>query len=118
MEIAKLEQQSYQEYQNKNYFEAIEILEKLLQLRPEGKAGYCNNIGMCYFQQQKLAEAERYFKLAIEAEPKFSTALNNLGKVYERLGDYKKARQQYRLALEADPNNQTAQSNLDSLDQK
>lgn len=115
MEIKKLEQQSYQEYQNKDYSKAIETLKKLVELHSEGKVGYYNNIGMCYSDQGKLKEAEKYFKLSIEAAPEFSTALNNLGKVYERMGNYEMAKEQYRLAIEADPNNQVARSNLDSL---
>jgi len=115
LKISTLEQDSYQNYQQKNYDKAIEELKELVKLNPSGSAGYYNNIGISYLEQNKLEDAKKYFELAIEKEKGFSTAYNNLGNVYEQLGDKVKAKENYLKALESDSNNQNAKDNLNKL---
>src|ERR1700758_2070364 len=38
-----------------------------------------NNLGVAYMNQQKFAEAEKYFEQALAADPKLSIARLNLG---------------------------------------
>ena len=115
LKVSTLEQDSYQNYQQKNYDKAIEELKELVKLNPSGSAGYYNNIGISYLEQNKLEDAKKYFELAIVKEKGFSTAYNNLGNVYEQLGDKAKAKENYLKALESDPNNQNAKDNLNKL---
>lgn len=115
LKISALEQDSYQNYQQKNYDKAIEELKELVKLNPLGAAGYYNNIGISCLEQNKLEDAKKYFELAIEKEKNFSTAYNNLGNVYEQLGNKEKARENYLKAIETDPNNQNARENLNKL---
>ncbi|MGH2575068.1 MAG: tetratricopeptide repeat protein, partial [Ignavibacteria bacterium] len=114
-EITRLERESYKYYQSRNYDEAVYALEELIKLNPEGKSGYYNNMGMCYLEQGKLDDAEKYFLLSVEAKPDFSIAYNNLGVVYEKKGDMKKAKESFLKAVQSDPNNLEAKSNLERV---
>lgn len=113
--VAQLENQSYQDYQNKNYEKAVQDLLDLVQLNPQGAAGYYNNIGICYLEQNKLQDAEKYFKLSIEKKNDFPTPYGNLGKVYEIMGDKEKAKENYLKAVALDPNNTEAKKNLERM---
>lgn len=113
--IPALEQESFKNYQQKNYKKAIELLKELVKMNPSGRGGYYNNIGISYLESNELEEARLYFELAIKEEKNFSTAYNNLGSVYEKQGERNKARENYLKALETDPNNQSAKENLSRL---
>lgn len=113
--ISVLEQNSYQNYQQKNYDKAIEELKELVILNPSGSAGYYNNIGISYLEQNMLNDARKYFELAVAKEKSFSTAYNNLGSVYEKLGEKEKAKENYLKAVQTDTNNQNAKENLKKL---
>ncbi len=115
LKISALEQDSYKNYQQKNYEKAIKELKELVELNPAGRAGYYNNIGISYLEQNKLTDAIKYFELATNEDKGFSTAYNNLGSTFEKLGDKEKARKNYLKALEVDPNNENAKLNLSKL---
>lgn len=115
LKVTGLENDSYQNYQKKNYDKAIKELLELIELNPAGRAGYFNNIGISYLDQNKLEDAKKYFEMAVRENKDFSTAYNNLGSVYEKMGDKEKAKQNYKKAVEADPSNQTAKDNLSKL---
>jgi protein O-mannosyl-transferase len=117
LEIAKLEQESFQNYQSKKYTEAISQLLKLAELNPKGKAGYLNNAGTCYTELGDYKNAEKYLNLALKENPKFSTALNNLGQVHEKSGDKVKASEFYKKALTVDSLNSDARKNLERIGQ-
>lgn len=110
-----LEESSYKNYQAKNYDKAIVELNQLIKLMPEKSAGYYNNIGMCYMDQEKYKEAIDNFLIAAKTDIKFSSAYNNIGTCYERMNDIPKARDSYRKALEIDPANELAKQNLEKL---
>ncbi len=42
--------------------------------------------------QKKFGEAERFYKMALEVDPKYGKALNNLGTLYEARGDQRSRR--------------------------
>ena len=113
--IQELEKQSYDLYQEKNYSQAIAILNKLTKINPSNASGYYNNIGMCYLDQDKLEFAEKSFKMAIESNKNFSTGYNNLGNTYLKMGDKQRAKESFENALKVDPNNQDAKNNLEKL---
>ncbi len=110
-----LEESSYKNYQAKNYDKAIEELKELIKMVPDKSAGYYNNIGMCYMDQQKYKEAIDNFELAVKTDAKFSSAYNNIGTCYERMNDIPNAKDSYRKAIEVDPNNELAKQNLAKL---
>ena len=89
--------------------------EELVKLDPAGKAGYLNNMAMCYKDWGKLDKAKESLLKAIEADKNFSTAYNNLGDLFQVNGDKVKAREYYKKALELDPNNQNAKQQLELL---
>ncbi|MCU1243743.1 MAG: repeat protein [Candidatus Acidoferrum typicum] len=47
--------------------------------RDEGEAFRNNTLGVAYMNQQKFAEAQKYFEKALAADPKFAIARLNLG---------------------------------------
>jgi tetratricopeptide (TPR) repeat protein len=113
--ILRLEQSTYQSYQNKNYTKALEELKVLIKINPIRASGYYNNIGMCYLDQQKYHEAIDFFSLAVKEDPNFSTGYNNLGQCFEKLGDKAKAIENYQKAVDSDPTNVIAKDNLEKL---
>lgn len=113
--IAKLDKDSYAQYRDKNYDNAIKDLTELVELKPSSKSIYYNNIGLCYFEQNKLDEARKYFEHSIAAAGDFSSAYLNLGKVYEKMGDKEKAKDNYKKALDCDSNNKSARENYERL---
>lgn len=110
-----LEESSYKNYQAKNYSKAIEELSELIKMVPDKSAGYYNNIGMCYMDQEMYKEAIQNFEMAAKKDVKFSSAYNNIGTCYERMNDIPKAKDSYRKAIEIDPNNEVAKQNLVKL---
>lgn len=110
-----LEESSYKNYQAKNFDKAIDELNQLIKLMPDKSAGYYNNIGMCYMDQEKYTEAIENFTVAATKDSKFSSAYNNIGTCYERMNDIPKARDSYKKALQVDPNNELAKQNLEKL---
>jgi type IV pilus assembly protein PilF len=51
----------------------------------------CNNLALAYFVRSKLEESEKYFKKAIELDPKYTEARNNLGRTYIELNRFNEA---------------------------
>lgn len=113
--ISQLDRESFNDYQNKRYETSIKKLQQLVKLNPSGAAGYYNNIGVCYMNQNQLEDAKKYFELASEEKADFSMAFNNLGTVYDKLGDKDKAKEFFLKAIEADPNNQNAKDNYQKI---
>jgi tetratricopeptide (TPR) repeat protein len=113
--IAALQKESFSLYQEKQYEKSISELEELVKLEPSGKAGYLNNMAMCYKDWGKIDKAKESLLKAIEADKNFATAYNNLGDIYQVSGDKIKAKEYYKKALELDPNNQNAKQQLELL---
>ena len=57
----------------------------------ENSANILSNIGYSYYLTGELRSAERYFKRAINVDPKFKRAWTNLGLIYVRKGQYNRA---------------------------
>ena len=68
------------------------------------------------YNDKKYTEAEKYYKLAIEANPKNAYAHNNYAVLlYEQKKDYEGAEEHYKLAIEIDPKFAKAHNNYANL---
>lgn len=74
-----------------------------------------NNLGFLNFEQGRVEEAERFFRLALEREPKNLDAINNLAAVLSRSKRYEEALRLFHQALamvESDHHTETLHYNL------
>ena len=71
-----------------------------------------NKTGIAYHQMLDLNAAEKYYRLAIRANPHYSEALNNLGTIYYARKSYRQAVNQYKRALRITPQSASILSNL------
>jgi len=85
--------------------EAIPYFERLLN-KPLYRTPYLaqNNLGWALFNLGRIAEAKRYFRLAVFYKPKFCLAHNNLGRVHAKLGETRLALERFHKAVEQCPN--------------
>jgi DNA-binding transcriptional MerR regulator len=90
---------------------AVEAYLKVLELNPVA-AGALVNLGTIYYRQRKFAEAERYYRQAIVADPSYPLAQFNLGNLYDEQGRVAEALEYYRRALSLNPNYADAHFNL------
>lgn len=61
------------------------------------------NLGILYFQQDKLEEAKAAFQASLEINPRNVVSLNYLGIISRGAGDFKQAQAYYEKALQIDP---------------
>ncbi len=92
----------------KMYREAVEAYRE----GPKDSAVVLNKIGIAYHQMLDLYSAEKYYRLAIKANPHYAEALNNLGTVYYARKGYRQAVNQYKKALRINPQSASVLSNL------
>jgi tetratricopeptide (TPR) repeat protein len=71
-----------------------------------------NKTGIAYHQMLQLGIAEKYYRLALKADPKYPEAVNNLGTVYYSRKSYRRAISQYKKALRLNPEAAGVWSNL------
>ncbi len=91
--------------------QALEAYRKVLELNP-GAAGALVNVGTIHYRQRKFAEAEKYYTLAILADPAYPLAEFNLGNLYDEQGRLSEALTHYRRALDLNPAYADAHFNL------
>lgn len=102
----------------------ISDLEQLLKVNPEDTeikdrlALMSKNLGIDYYDNNRLDRAIEYLKIAIQYDPKQPSTYVYLGLTYEKKGESEEAVKQYRTVLQLDPNNQTAKENLRRLQKK
>lgn len=94
----------------KMYREAVEAYKEA----PRDSAVVLNKTGIAYHQMLKLDTAEKYYRLAIKANPHYAEAVNNLGTIYYSQKSYRRAVNQYKKALRMSPNSASIWSNLGS----
>ena len=92
----------------KRFPEAIE----LYKTGAQKSAILANKTGIAYHQLQDLQNAEKYYRLAVKLNPRYSEAINNLGTVYYAKKSYRRAVTQYERALRITPNAASMLSNL------
>jgi tetratricopeptide (TPR) repeat protein len=73
------------------------------------------NLGLCYYSSGNLEGAEKWWKKAVEMNPRSSVAYANLAYVYVSKKDYATAREYLDIAINIDPNNVSARQLLDRL---
>ncbi len=88
-----------------------------MELNPSA-AGAWVNLGTIRYRQRKFAEAERYYRKAIEADSGYPLAHFNLGNLYDEKGDLPQAQQCYERALQLNPQYGDAHFNLALLCEK
>lgn len=71
-----------------------------------------NKLGVIYAQQQKRAEAKRYFEAALEYDGNSVHALNNLGNIAREEGELERAVEYYQKAILIDPDYSVPHNNL------
>jgi protein O-mannosyl-transferase len=113
--ISGMRNDAKKKYTDGDYNGAISVYSELAKIDPQNKAVYDNNIGLSYYALNKLDDALKYFKLAVEGKSGFAMAYNNLGMVYEKKGDLTLAKENYRKAFDSDPNYKTAYDNYNRL---
>jgi tetratricopeptide (TPR) repeat protein len=89
----------------------LEAYEHVVELNPEA-AGALVNLGTIHYRQRRFAEAERYYKDAITADPAYPLAEFNLGNLYDEQGRLNEAFDHYRRALALNPHYADAHFNL------
>jgi len=78
----------------------------------KGSAVMLNKTGIAYHQMLQLNAAEKYYRLALRTDPRYSEAVNNLGTIYYAKKSYRRAISQYKKALRLNPEAASVWSNL------
>jgi tetratricopeptide (TPR) repeat protein len=85
------------------YEEAQQIFKRITELNPNNyRAHY--NLGIAYFNLNKLEKAKKSFETALKIKPDYKYCLYNLGLLYEDKELYEEALVFYEKALDIDPN--------------
>ena len=95
------------------YEEAIEDLNKAIELKPDYTYAY-NNRGFAYNNLGQYNRAIEDLDKAIELDPDNTYAYNNRGFAYNNLGQYNRAIEDYDKAIELDPDYARAYNNRGS----
>jgi tetratricopeptide (TPR) repeat protein len=93
------------------YGEALEVLEKAVQLKPDMVDAHLN-LGNVYDRLKRYTDALREFKIAAQLQPKSSDAFYDLGAVYYELKRLPEAVTAYQKAAALSPNDPVVQNNL------
>jgi len=73
------------------------------------------NLGLIKFSAGAVDEAEKYFKKALEVNPRSAISYNHLGIILRGKGDFKEAKRNYEMALDIDGNYANAHLNYGIL---
>jgi|SRR5665213_1050017 len=92
----------------KRFREAAEIYQE----NSKGSAVMLNKTGIAYHQMLQLNVAEKYYRMSLRVDPKYSEAVNNLGTVFYARKSYRRAINQYKKALRLSPESASIWSNL------
>jgi tetratricopeptide (TPR) repeat protein len=92
----------------KRFREAAEMYQE----NSQGSAVMLNKTGIAYHQLLQLNMAEKYYRLALHVDAKYSEAVNNLGTIYYAKKSYRRAIGQYKKALRISPESGSIWSNL------
>ncbi|MBI4673589.1 MAG: tetratricopeptide repeat protein [Chloroflexi bacterium] len=89
-------QKARQFYATRNFPAAQAAFERALELDP-GNAAALNDLGILFFEQNKIAQAERVFRQTIALDPFSAPGRYNLGLTLWRLGKRSEAFEQFKL---------------------
>ncbi len=92
----------------KKFREAAEVYQE----NSKGSAVMLNKAGIAFHQMLQLNSAEKYYRMALRVDSKYSEAVNNLGTVYYAKKSYRRAIGQYKKAIRMNPDSASVWSNL------
>jgi tetratricopeptide (TPR) repeat protein len=92
----------------KMYLEAAEAYKE----GSHNSAVLLNKTGIAYHQMLDFKTAEKYYRLAIRANPHYAEAINNLGTIFYAHKSYRRAVNEYKKALRINPESGSMWSNL------
>jgi tetratricopeptide (TPR) repeat protein len=78
----------------------------------QNSAVMLNKTGIAYHQMLEFPTAEKYYRLAIKANPHYAEAINNLGTIFYAHKSYRRAVNEYKKALRISPQSASMWSNL------
>jgi tetratricopeptide (TPR) repeat protein len=109
--VSDLEKQADLMMARKEYAEAVESYQKLVEQAPRN-AVYVNKLGIAYHQQAMLKTAQQLYEKSAKIDPHYADALNNIGTVFYQRKKYRKAVQYYKKALKVRDDLPSVYSNL------
>jgi tetratricopeptide (TPR) repeat protein len=92
----------------KMYREAVDAYQE----GPKNSAILLNKTGIAYHQLLEYNMADRYYRMAIRANPAYAEAINNLGTIFYARKSYRRAVNEYKKALRLNANSASMWSNL------
>jgi tetratricopeptide (TPR) repeat protein len=98
-----------------NFEKAKESFEHAIRLEPDRADRYYYNLGVLYYNHQKLDDAKLQLEHAIEQAPQNTDAHVFLGDILLLKKQTDEARQHYEKAIDADPNNADAHAKLANI---
>ena len=99
-----------------DYPRAIDYFRRTVAILTDYADGF-NNLGRCYAEVGRMAEAVSSLQRAVELAPSNPMFHTNLGVALASMGRYDEARAQFETATRIDPNYQPAQAQLAKLQQ-
>jgi tetratricopeptide (TPR) repeat protein len=99
--------------QTKRHDEAVECIEKALNLKPDDAQAHAN-LGLAFQGLKQFKDAGRHFQESLKLAPDNPRAYNNLGGVFMSLGQVQEAAMCFQQAVTLQPNLAEAQFNLGS----
>ena len=121
IEVARMSDRSRRDFESavtmlreKDYQQAIDLLEKVIAQSPGVTAPYIN-LGMGYQQLGKPEQAEIQFKAALELVPDHPVACNQYGLLFRKAGKFEAARKIYEQGLARFPDYAPLHRNLGIL---
>ena len=100
---------------NKNYPQALDILDRIVTLKPDYVEGW-NKRATVYFLTDRYSQSLADIEHVLVLEPRHFGALVGLGSIFRELGDDQRAIAAYNQALELDPHLSDARKVLEELE--
>jgi tetratricopeptide (TPR) repeat protein len=105
---------SAQAIADKNYARALDILDRVVTLKPDYAEGW-NKRATVYFLTDDYSQSISDIEHVLVLEPRHFGALVGLGAIFRELGDDRRAIDAYKQALALDPHLDSARQALDQL---
>ena len=83
---------------SENLDEALMLIQKALKIDPTNSS-YLDSLGWAYFKLNKLTEAEKYLKIALDFDSSSATLFEHLGDVYQKQGKTELAADSWKKAV-------------------
>jgi tetratricopeptide (TPR) repeat protein len=96
---------------NKDYSDALKMLNKTLELDPRHNEAYYN-LGNLYYELKQYDKSIDAFNKSIEINPRYSKIYTNLGSSYIGMNDYINAEKSFKTAIQINSNDYNAYNNL------